>query len=983
MKIENNYHETLNIMHIGTEPMRCYYQPFSANGESECRLLSGCSWHFGYYASVENVPEEFTREQIPMGELYVPSCWQNMGFDQAQYTNVRYPIPFDPPFVPHENPCGAYQYTMYLSSADLHKEQYLYFEGVDSCFYLWINGEFVGYSQVSHSPSEFNITHYTHEGENLMSILVLKWCDGTYMEDQDKFRTSGIFRDVYLLLRPQNHVRDFRVSTKLLEDAALVQVDLTAICGIPEVSCHLAGRKGTYEAECTGDRFTFTISSPLLWNAENPELYTLEICTKEERIIQQVGIRQVSWDNGILCLNGKPILLRGVNRHDSDPYVGAAIDCRHAQRDLQMMKAANVNAIRTSHYPNAPWFVEMCNRYGFYLIAEADIESHGAQIIYDGDTNLLADNEKFAPAILDRVQRCVQRDINQPSVLIWSLGNESGYGVGFERAAAWVKTFDSTRPVHYENVWSAKPDADLSNLDVYSRMYSSIQSLEDHFTDQDRTVKPFVLCEYAHAMGNGPGDLEAYMQCMLKYPEFCGGFIWEWCEHAVYAGQTADGKPIFYYGGDSGEDLHDGNFCADGLVSPLREPNPGYWEMKNVYRPVRAEWDRNTNEIILHNLYAFSNLKDRVEVQASLLRHGQCLNQWFVPAPDCEPGKKAKLPLPFPENVLEGTTLLLRYVTVKDIALCAGQLGFDQIILQEPKLQISECICGSLRIIENDRTLTIQGDSFSYTLSKRTGLFTSLCRHDMEYLDGPMTYSVFRAPIDNDLQIVSTWREAGYDRAYPRVYNCEWDETGKITFSLSLTANAVRPIIRIKLTWTIGADGRLFCNLHGEREASLPYLPRFGVVLPLPADATQVSYYGYGPNESYVDKHQADYLDVFSNTVDNMSYDYLMPQESGSRYGCYRASVGKITVCAAKPFSFNASRYSVERLTAASHNYELSPENRIYFHVDYAMSGIGSNSCGPELSKEYRLDSSELDWTFLMELEEPMQRNQNENEKLK
>lgn len=968
MKIANNYHETLKAMHIGTEPMRCYYQPLTADGKPESRLLSGCNWNLGYYSSIADVPEEFAKVPLPLEELYVPSCWQNMGYDQAQYTNVRYPIPFDPPFVPHKNPCGAYQHILNLSDTDLQKEQYLYFEGVDSCFYLWINGAFAGYSQVSHSPSEFNITPYTNIGENLVSVLVLKWCDGTYLEDQDKFRTSGIFRDVYLLLRPQNHVRDFRVSTKLLENTAVVQVDLTELCGQPDVWCRLTGNDKSYEAERTENGFQFTVPNPVLWNAESPQLYTLEIYTNEEKIVQQVGIRQLCWEGGILRLNGKPIFLRGVNRHDSDPYVGAAIDRKHAIRDLQMMKEANVNAIRTSHYPNAPWFVELCNQYGFYLIAEADVEAHGTEAIYAGDTNLLGDSELFAPAILDRVQRCVRRDINQPSVLIWSLGNESGYGIGFEQAAAWVKNFDPTRLVHYENMWSAKPDADLHNLDLYSRMYPSIQSMEEHFANPDRVLKPYVLCEYAHAMGNGPGDLEDYMQCMLRHPEACGGFVWEWCDHAVYAGKTDDGKPILHYGGDSGEDLHDGNFCVDGLVSPLRNPNPGYWEMKNVYRPVRAERDRDSGEILLHNLYAFSNLKDCVEIHASLLRYEKCLAQWIVPAPDCAPGEKEKLVLPLTENIQDGTTLLLRYLSTKDAPSCGKQLGFDQIILKAPKIQIPTCVCGTVTIRETDHFLTILGEDFSYTLSKHTGLFSSLCRHGKEYLDAPMTYSVFRAPTDNDRRIVSSWREAGYDRAYPRVYSCEWDNTGKIICNLSLTANAARPILRIKLTWTIGADGRLFCDLHGEREDFLPYLPRFGMVLPLPADNKQVSYYGYGPGESYVDKHQAAYLDVFTTTVDDMAYDYLMPQESGSRYGCYSATVGDITVFAENPFSFQASRYSVEDLTAATHNYALTPENQIYFHVDYAMSGIGSNSCGPELSPRYRLDETEPHWHFLIQL---------------
>ncbi len=964
MNLVNCYHETVTALHVGTEPTRCYYQPCTRSGEAESRLLSGCDWNFGYYSALEYVPEEFTRQWTAMETLYVPSCWQNKGFDRPQYINVRYPIPYDPPYVPDENPCGAYQRRLTLTGAEMQKEQYLYFEGVDSCFYLWINGQFAGYSQVSHSPSEFCITPYTHEGENLISVLVLKWCDGTYLEDQDKFRTSGIFRDVSLLLRPREHVKDYRVSTVLSGDTAQVRVELTALQGDPQVSCRLLGQGQTYEPEQAGQVFTFTVSHPALWSAENPALYTLEILTEQEKITQQVGIRQISWEEGILRLNGSPILLRGVNRHDSDPYTGAVVDREHVIRDLKLMKEANINAIRTSHYPNAPWFPELCNAYGFYLVAEADMEAHGTETLYEGDNNLVSDSEAFAPAIVDRVERCVRRDVNQPCILIWSLGNESGYGIGLERAAAWVKAYDPSRLTHYEHAHKAGPHADRKNLDMYSKMYPTTQSIDEYFADSTHALKPYVLCEYAHAMGNGPGDLEDYMQRMLAYPRFCGGFVWEWCDHGVYCGTTPEGKPIIHYGGDSGEDLHDGNFCVDGLVSVFREPHPSYWELKNVYRPIRAERDPDTGTILLHNLYAFTDLEGHMEVHASLCRNGDVLEQWTVPAPSCKPGEKKPLSLALPQTAEPGTTLLLQYTALTDIGFGPREIGFDQFILAQPRIQLEDCDGSGVKMTEDLLSITLSGEDFAYTLSKRTGLFTSLLYRGREYLADAMEYSVFRAPTDNDRFLLETWRQVGFDRAYPKVYDWKWEEDGKVTFHMALTSNANRPILRMDVCWMADSDGRLRCDLQAQREKLLPELPRFGIVLPLTPDNRQVSYYGYGPHESYADKHRGAYLGKFSDTVDKLSFDYVKPQESGSRWGCCWAAVGAVTVRADKPFSFQASPYSVKTLTQTRHNYELPRSDRVYLHVDYAMSGVGSNSCGPELLEQYRIREQAMDWHF-------------------
>ena len=960
MKLQNQYHENLKVFHVGTEPARCWYLPEEGN-----TLLSGCSWGFRYGESFLNIPAEFTEKKLDWETVPVPSCWQHTGFDRPQYTNVRYPIPYDPPYVPSSNPCGAYQRSFLLTDQDREKRQYLYFEGVDSCFYLWINGKFVGYSQVSHASSEFEITNFTVTGQNLLSVLVLKWCDGTYLEDQDKFRTSGIIRDVHLLLRPQNHVADFRVHTDFKGNTGYVRVDIARTAGNPHICCDLSFGEKHFEALKEAHSFTFEIPEPALWNAETPNLYCLTISVPGETIRRQVGIRTVKREKGVLKINGAPVLLKGVNRHDSDPYVGPAVTREHALRDLILMKEGNVNAIRTSHYPNAPWLPELCSRYGFYLIDEADLETHGTESIYYGDTNLIPEDRTFAPAILDRIQRCALRDCNEASVIIWSLGNECGYGVCLEQAAAWLKAFDPGRLIHYENLWMARKGSDFSNLDVFSGMYRSMDDMDSYFKKPWYPNKPYILCEYAHAMGNGPGDLEDYMQRMRRIPMFAGGFIWEWCDHAVYAGKTAEGKPKLLYGGDSGEELHDGNFCVDGLVSPLRETGSGYWEMKAVYRPVRTTLEKG--KLMAENCLDFLNLRDFCSFRGILSRRGNILWEGEIPVPDCAPWKKAEISWPVPENPEEGTTLRILYTLNRDLGLLkkGHDLGFDQILLKKPRQILPEIHKGQVSIRQEDRNVYIDGKDFSYVLDSFTGLFTSLKKQGRETLKGPMTYCAFRAPMDNDRNIVKQWLDAGYDRLQSRVYSCEI-RNNSICLDLSLAASCVRPMLALKLTWTVGADGALSCHMEGRRGEKMPWLPRFGLVLPLGKEEHRVSYYGWGPGESYEDKHHFTWLDQFQTDAMDMAGHYIKPQETGSRWGCYEAKVGHVAVTAEKPFSFNASPYSIREIQNAKHDFELPESSGIFLHIDYRMSGVGSGSCGPELYEPYRLDEMTFDWDFVL-----------------
>ncbi|MDR1438573.1 MAG: hypothetical protein LBJ10_00720, partial [Clostridiales bacterium] len=699
------YHEDPSTLHVGCEPPRAYYVPFeskeaalSGRREDSKRFLplSG-DWRFRYCASPHEVGDAFWDCALgapapgigqpggsapgcgasPVGgadgfaSIKVPGCWQTQGYDRHQYTNVKYPIPCDPPFVPDENPCGAYAREFELSAGDAGGRLYLNFEGVDSCFYLWVNGHFAGYSQVSHSTSEFDITGLAREGRNTVAALVLKWCDGTYLEDQDKLRMSGIFRDAYILARPAGHVRDLSVETKLAGDLSSAEISLAlewaedaggragdagAACGewagtgdaggrragsaagAKTATCALLDPSGREIASRQGARggAAFTVGAPLLWSAESPNLYTLVIDTGDEAISQPVGIRRVEAKGGVLYLNNANIKLKGVNRHDSDPVTGCAISEGQLLRDLALMKRHNVNAIRTSHYPNAPWAYQLYDRLGFYVIGESDIESHGAMAIYgakcegsyfeltgkDHSYGAFCFDERFGEAMLDRVRRNVISNRNSPSVIMWSLGNESGYGPNLERAAAWARAYDPSRLVHYEGS-IAEMDGhsnDVSSIGVYSRMYAPVEAIEKYFGER-MLSKPFIQCEFAHAMGNGPGDLEDYYRLIYKHDGFAGGFVWEWCDHAAYMGRTADGRDKYFYGGDFGEFPHDGNFCMDGLVYPDRRPHTGLLELKNAARPLRAlRYDGASGALELRNTLDFTNAKDALAVRLSVLR---------------------------------------------------------------------------------------------------------------------------------------------------------------------------------------------------------------------------------------------------------------------------------------------------------------------------------------------------------------------------
>ena len=991
------YYENLSVLHENTMPARAYYIPASRRMDNlvehreesdRMQLLNG-TWKFQYFNSIYDIQDSFFEKNYDtenFDEIQVPSVWQMAGYDTHQYTNIRYPFPFDPPYVPQDIPCGAYVHTFEYSRDENAPKSFLNFEGVDSCFYVWINGSYIGYSQVSHMTSEFDVTDVLQDGTNTVAVLVMKWCDGSYLEDQDKFRMSGIFRDVYILKRPKQAISDYHIKTRIEDMLAKVEIEMKFYSPL-NVKISIEDRNGAVVAlgsiaeEGTA---VLEIASPELWNTENPYLYKLILETENEVIVDHIALRKIEIKDQVIYLNGQKIKFRGVNRHDSDPVTGFTINPEQITTDLTLMKQHNFNAIRSSHYPNAPFFYEMCDKYGFMVIDEADIEAHGPFMIYrkeDTDYNRfkrwnekIADDPVWEKAIVDRVKLMVERDKNRFCIVMWSMGNESAYGCNFEKALEWTKNFDPDRITQYESARYRNYDEtyDYSNLDVYSRMYPALSEIQEYL-DKDGS-KPFLLVEYCHSMGNGPGDFEDYFQMIQDNDKMCGGFVWEWCDHAIAHGTAENGKTIYAYGGDHGEEIHDGNFCMDGLVYPDRTVHTGLLEYKNVYRPARViSYDKESGELVLHNYMDFDDLKDYVKISYELTQDGLVISKGKLPEVSAAPHSEGKINLKI--NVPESGKCYLKFIyhLKKELPLLDEDhiLGFDEIEVsqKDAKCQLAEkwvektVTDSELQVSEDDTQIHIKGREFAYTIDRRTALFTEMKFAGREYLNHPMELNIWRAPTDNDMYIKSEWKKAHYDKAYTRAYTTEVVQGKhgvKITSHASVVAETVQKILDVTITWKIEAAGKIDADIAVTKDDEFPDLPRFGVRMFLDKKLSAVRYFGMGPQESYCDKHQAASHGLYHANVDDLHEDYIRPQENGSHYDCEYVELNNsrygIVVSAENAFSFNASYYTQEELEKKTHNYELTESDSVVFCVDYALNGIGSNSCGPVVLDQYRFD---------------------------
>lgn len=909
--------ECINVL-----PTHCYYIPNAKGDRRESKSIAFLNgeWQIKEYPTFFDVPDNFYT--LPLTEtIPVPSCVQMHGYNHCAYINHGYAFPYDPPHIGNVNTCYHYRREFEIKDGE---KQYLNFEGVDSCFYLYINDKFVGFSQISHRISEFDITEFVNKGVNKIDVLVLKWCASTYLEDQDKWRFTGIFRDVYILSRPSEHVVDYHIETTY--DG---QVTFNYVKGC---DCTV-NFNGESKAVKEGESVTFKVDDPKRWSAETPYLYDLEIVAKEI-IYEKVGICETKVENGVYYFNRKPIKLKGVNRHDFSSEKGATVTYEEMEKDILLMKELNVNAVRTSHYPNPPEFVKLCDRHGLYVMSESDLESHGSSNQHPPISSKhpeyvsrlklycrIAEHPFFENACIERQKCNVMRDRNRPSVIIWSVGNECAWGKNLLNAAQWVKNHDS-RPVHYESISRyfdydvyTQDEFDNAPLDMYSRMYPPYEHMETY-----DGKKPYVLCEYCHSMGNGPGDFKRYWDIIRADDRMMGGFVWEWADHGIMTD-----KGGYNYGGDFGEKYHHGNFCVDGIVGPHRQIKTGTLEMKKIYAPV--EITKYDSVITVKSRNFFADMSLTVDVN----------------------GEKYDVTLSPKESVCFKNSDSEVKVTVTADGNVVAWEGF----YERPRTvtALTKCVPS----YENmGRELEIKAGKTVYRIDRTTGMICSI-RNKREYLKTPLNLDIFRAPTDNDMKIRDKWFAQRFDLTFNTARDISIDGD-TVTVTGNLGTYQYLPILEYTLKYRFSNEG-VTATIDYVKAPHFMFLPRLGFSAVMDGEFKNAKYIGYGPQESYIDKRIACIKGEYETTVADNFVHYIKPQENGSHYGCEYAEIsdGKHTLRAEGDFSFGLSPYSAKTLWETKHDYELMADGDTYVSFDYFMSGIGSNSCGPELEQKYRV----------------------------
>ncbi len=900
----------VNVMHA-----RAYYVPFENDNivddrNASTEFINLKNWKFTYFEDFSDAVFDAEGKD----DIIVPSNWQYLGYSKAGYVNTKYPFPYVPGKIFAKNACGVYTTTIDLDST---KANYLNFEGVDSALYLFVNGVFVGYSSISHNISEFDISPFVNDKPTQIKVVVLEKNFASYLEDQDKYRLSGIFREVYVLSRPKDHIFDYKIVANA-NGRLEIALDKKAVVKLYDGE--------TFIAQKEGSKLVFNVKNPKLWTAETPYLYNIVISYNGEYIKEYLGFRTIEIKDRVFYLNGQPIKFKGVNRHSStvNGYVESVEDLI---KDLTIMKEHNVNAIRTSHYPPHPILPQLCDKYGIYLMVEADIETHGVlwqNAEYNHDYfNHIANDTRFNKQIKSRIINMAKRDKNRPSVLIWSLGNESGWGINFEEAAIELKKLD-TRPIHYEGSYNYLGDNVFQPervLDMYSRMYPPIDWLKD-FSQTLECDRPVVLCEYTHAMGNSCGDVKDYWDVMYSDDVYMGGFVWEYCDHGV---KTENG---FLYGGDNGEILHDGNFCVDGLVTPDRKIHSSFEEVKKAYENLTVE--RNGNKLKITSRNYFANLKGDFKVVVK--EDGKELYS-EVFAIDIAPFKSQTVAIKLPKTKAY-TAIYWSYETNTDNGLVKKGTELGK---------------GYFEVVPYSFTSPI-GKDFDYVIDEKNGSISQIIVDGKNVLASPIEINVFRAYLDNDARVRDVWNKFEIRHCYTMVD--EVIQKGNVTTIKGYYgAMSFGPYLCFTMELTKG-DGYLDVDFTYRSRLNIQYLPRFGLKFALDKQ-TKVEYLGLGDGESYVDKHNYTVKDVFKFSPDETLCPYIRPQEYGSHYLTDYVKFSNIEIYAKKPMSFSAIPYSQEMLKDVNHDFELVKDGKTYVCIDAELSGVGSASCGPALDKKY------------------------------
>ena len=909
---------------VGILPARSYYVPFNETDKKSydrvqsTRFISlNGTWTITPYESVMDADGFWNREAKT--EIDVPSCVQYYGYDYFQYTNMRYPFPFNPPQIPLKNP--AYHYSRYFDWVKTENKAYIVFEGVDSCFYLYLNGREVGYSNISHRISEFDVTPFIVDGRNKIDVLVLKWNAGSYLEDQDKWRFTGIFRDVYMLIRPQEHITDYKITTDIKDKNGIVSFKNNG-----EITVAVEFNNDTKQV-AKHETVVFTVQDAKFWSAETPYLYDMKIFANGEVIYNRIGIRTTEIKDGAYLFNGKPIKFYGVNRHDFHPEKGYAVSREDMLKDVLLMKSLNVNAVRTSHYPASPLFYELCDEYGLYVMSEADLESHGS-VTSQGDYDeklhaLIADNALFEQSTIERNVCNVEEHKNFTSVVMWSLGNESGWGANLKKAFQIVSNSDS-RPIHYESINAdivAESEYYGSGLQMVSKMYVAPEWMTNEYLIDKNEKRPLLLCEYAHAMGNGPGGLKEYWDIIESSDRFMGGFVWEWADHGVKYGKENGYK----YGGDFGEYQHDGNFCIDGIVSPDRKTKAGTMQMKYYYQPLKFE--RKDGALIIMNKNFFKTETGELSLN----------------------GDKQTVCIPPREsicvNVGEGNLNVLYSVDGNEVAHAQ--------FLTEGNRQ-SEFVPVAIKTEQRRHLLEVTAGKNKYGIDVQSGEIEKVEADGKEY--GRIKLNLWRAPIDNDMYMKSKWNALFLKHAKP--YVKDYAVTDKeISFDVIVYADSLKPILTAKIKYSFSNSGVSIATEYELTDvANFDFLPRIGFCLKLDKSFDKLKYNAYGADETYSDMYEYASKEKYESDVKEQYNHYIKPQECGSHYlpDYAEMSDGKYTVRVWGMTSFSCLPYSAEQIESANHDFSLPESDGTYFCADYYMSGLGTGACGPFVSKEYR-----------------------------
>jgi len=952
------------------------------------RCISGL-WRFSYLPRPEAVPEDFAVESLDDGDwakIPVPGNWQLHGYGRPNYTNVAYPHPVDPPYVPDENPVGLYRTTFDLPEAWSGRRILLNFDGVSSAFYVWMNGELVGFSKCSHMPAEFDVTDQVRKGENLLAVQVFQWCDGSYLEDQDMWRLSGIFRDVSISARPLVYLRDVFVRTRfdeqyrdaVLEVATSVRHCLDAATDGYSLCLRLCDEDGQTVVESSAEVLAagpgedvessveVPVSAPKKWSAEEPNLYTLLVSlvapdgsvAEVERV--PVGFRQVERKGVQVLLNGVPLEIRGVNRHDIHPDLGFAVSLESMVQDIALMKQHNINAVRTSHYPNDPRWLDLCDRYGLYVIDEADLETHGFGY---GGSDIPARRSEWREAFVDRARRMVARDRNHPSIIIWSLGNESGYGPNHDAMAECIRAADPTRLIHYEGAY------DSPMVDIVSTMYPTVERLieEGKRTDDER---PFFMCEYAHAMGNGPGNLKEYWEAIRAHPRLLGGCIWEWVDHGLRR-RNESGEEWFAYGGDFGDKPNDGNFCIDGLCFPDRIPHTGLIEYKKIIEPVHvAAIDLNAGKIRITNRYQFSSLS-HLQGHWSVTCEGEVLEEGDLPRLDTAARDATEITLPYSlkQRECDAEPLLNVSFSLSHDTLWArrghevawAQFELPVAVRPAPVVHLSDM--PALVVEESESEITVRGDDFALVFDSVRGVMSSWEWHGVELITAGPRLNVWRAPTDNDVHLAREWRQAGLDRLQHRIEHVAMrGDTSCVRIEVAsvLAPYSLGPAFSCTYDYAIYGTGDVVIKTTATPRRTLPPLPRLGLQLRLPGSLDRFAWHGRGPHESYADRKESARIGLYQGTVQEQYVPYIYPQENGNktdvRWATFTDIRGLGLLVAGMPrLNVSAHHYTPEDLAAAKHAHELVRRDETIVNLDHAQAPLGSASCGPGPLEEYLL----------------------------